>query len=125
MCGMSCMFVNILGRIYPVNYSDAPIRVLQHLLVDLIALLDQDKAYIPSDPQELRCKKSPRGCVCQGTECTNRGNIAIILRDKQGSRKNDAGLWPRDGKWRDERPSHKRPDHDCSEGYDLEAAREL
>jgi hypothetical protein len=46
------------------------------------------------------------------------------LKESQESRRNDPGLWPKDGLLPDNRPRDKRPNF-RKEHYDLEAAKEM
>jgi hypothetical protein len=94
--GYFCEWIDEMleGRLEKKPYSDAPMRVLQHLLVDLIKNVDTKEAYITRDIRSLKCKRSPRGCDCED----DRGGRSLdqALEHRRESRLNDAGLWSSD-----------------------------
>lgn len=85
------------GRLKDIPHSDCALRVLQHLLVDLVKRLDPKRAYV-TDEDEMKCKKSDRGyCDCTSEGCEGDKNPDSSLIYRRDSRWNDPGLWPKTG----------------------------
>ncbi|KAH7075982.1 hypothetical protein BKA63DRAFT_512839 [Paraphoma chrysanthemicola] len=110
------------GRMRKVNYSDAALRVLQHLLVDLVKRLDTKEAYVTYNSEDMKCKRSSRGCDCDGKNCKGGVDTQINLKARHESRWNDAGLWAREG-LNQNRP--KKHDHSLNKKIKLEEVRKM
>ncbi|CAN9461083.1 unnamed protein product [Alternaria alternata] len=85
------------GRLNDIPHSDCALRVLQHLLVDVVKRLDPQKAYVTDGPNDMKCKKSDRGCDCDDKDCGGGKNLDSSLLSRRDSRWNDPGLWPKTG----------------------------
>ena len=111
------------GRLCEKPWSDTAMRCLQHLLVDLVAVLDRGIAYIPEDPEKLKCERSAVDCDCQGDGCRDGGSLDEALLTRQESRLNDAGLWPRYGKHK--RRTTDKYDYSLDRGIDLDMVKSM
>jgi hypothetical protein len=112
------------GRMRPVPYSDAALRVLQHLLVDLVKRLDRKEAYVTDNPEDMKCKESSRGCDCDGINCKHGVNTEKTLKDRQRSRWNDAGLWARVGICQT-RPNYEKYDSTSDKKITLQEVKKM
>ncbi|KAL6149732.1 hypothetical protein ACJQWK_02827 [Exserohilum turcicum] len=92
--GYFCEWIDLLltGRVKRLTGNDAPMRCLQHSVVDLVENLDRKHAYIPKTGESLKCRKSTVYCDC--TDCRGNKDWNKAYRFRQTSRLNDAGLWP-------------------------------
>lgn len=97
--GYFCETIDMMveDRIKVVHWCDCALRVLQHLLVDLVKRLDPKKAYVTDEPNDMKCEKSMRGCDCDRDGCGSGKNLDRTLLFRQNSRWNDPGLWPKTG----------------------------
>lgn len=84
------MLVARLSKGRTPHHNDAPMRCLQHLLVDLVTFLDNKQAYISQGPKALKCKESWIYCDC---EAHRTGDLDDALKFRQDSRWNDSGIW--------------------------------
>lgn len=114
--------------------GDAPLRCLQHLLVDLVDALDSHRTYVPEGRQALKCKSSSVDCdcytekgqqvdkreLCGGSQdlcredhrlcrtdhgvCRTDDDFDKALKARQMTRLGDKGLWPVGGLHADKRP---------------------
>ncbi|USP74092.1 hypothetical protein yc1106_01366 [Curvularia clavata] len=89
--------MNIEGRMRHVDWSECALRVLQHLLVDLVKRLDTKQAYVTADPRDMKCQKSERGCDCDSKDCGNSRGINLTLKERQNTRWGDPGMRTRLG----------------------------
>lgn len=109
------------GRLHRLKHHDAVFRCLQHLLVDLVVMLDTTKAYIAEDPaRRPKCNKSSRGCDC--ADCADRDtNLNEILKARQRNRYHEEGLWPVNGIL----PSRSIERHNTTKSYVDGAGKEF
>ena len=94
--GYFCEWIDLMlkGRLNKTEQEDAPIRCLQHLVVDLVDFLDRGHAYIPKGREALKCAKSRVDCDCTSENCRSEGDLDEALKARRDSRLHDAGLWP-------------------------------
>ncbi|KAH7393091.1 hypothetical protein BKA66DRAFT_439202 [Pyrenochaeta sp. MPI-SDFR-AT-0127] len=123
--GYFCEWIDLMleGRVYRKPNNDAPMRCLQHLLVDLVGFLDHDRAYITQGPEKLKCNKSSVDCDCAGNECEGIDNLLKALKGRQDSRWNDAGIWSCNGLQKSRKTS--RYDSTSDEQIDLQTVKNM
>ncbi|KAH8707624.1 hypothetical protein GQ44DRAFT_777336 [Phaeosphaeriaceae sp. PMI808] len=109
--GFFCEWIDLMleGRVHKTPYSSSPLRVLQHFLVDLVYFLDGNCAYITHNRENLKCKQSERGCGCASRDCGGEKNLDNVLKSRQDTRYNDAGIWCYEG-FRESRTEGKYED---------------
>lgn len=126
--GYFCETIDMMveDRIRVVHWCDCALRVLQHLLVDLVKRLDLEKAYVTDEPNDMKCEKSTRGCDCDRDGCGSGENLDRTLLDRQNSRWNDPGLWTKTGlnraKYTD---NFKNYDPNSAKDYSVEELKEM
>lgn len=100
--GFFCQWIDVM-LVQRVNRSDmaseAPLRATQHLLLDLIFLLDEDQNYIPEKQRvQMQCRTSRHGCDC--TSCENKLEPKTVnekMLERQASRYCEMGIWNMNG----------------------------
>ncbi|KAH7395049.1 hypothetical protein DE146DRAFT_658964 [Phaeosphaeria sp. MPI-PUGE-AT-0046c] len=131
--GYFCEWIDLMleGRKTKQPTWDAPLRCMQHLLVDLVDFLDKDGAYTDDEVDDLKCAQSQVMCDCFGTVCMKlEGEEAeqatkmkytklkdLRLKVRQDSRLNDNGLWAMNGHF-----SRGRGPHNYAANYNLDLA---
>lgn len=102
--GFFCKWIDdiLLGRKLRKEYLDAAPRCTQHLLLDLIFLLDSDRDYVPvNERKPLQCEPSSRGCDCMSCEESRKGkplSRSAKFKKRQDSRYCEMGIWHMGGK---------------------------
>ncbi|OAL03932.1 hypothetical protein IQ06DRAFT_291569 [Phaeosphaeriaceae sp. SRC1lsM3a] len=131
--GYFCEWIDLMLEGRKINNWtwDAPLRVMQHLLVDLVEVLDEHRAYIFDEVDDLKCAPSQVDCDCFGTKCMDlEGKEAeeackmkytklkdMRLKVRQDSRLYDDGLWAMNG-----RVSRGRGNHNYAANKKLDLA---
>ena len=124
--GYFCEWIDLMleGRIEENKDKDAPMRCLQHLLVDLVQFLDGKNAYVTRSAGDMKCRRSHVDCDCSAEKCGGPGNINVALKERQESRWYDAGLWAFNGR-KPVRPDHEKYDPSSDNKITLDEVKRM